>query len=126
MKLKYIRIIILMLIVLVCFAFKFGPDFLAKSYITLSKEQLRSGIYDEEFQYHQFSDKSHITFCVEHGCCSGNGYYDAVVIRTSEGTEYESRNNYCGYEGFWHEVVHASSNLEDLDSLLMSTGYTKN
>lgn len=62
---------------------------------------------------------------LEHSCCTGAGF-DAVALRTSEGTIYHSRKNYCGEEGF-HAVMDEIEleSLVDLDSYLLANGYTK-
>ena len=87
--------------------------------------KLRNGNYNSEYQTKTLSNGDYFAFIVEHSCCSGNGYFDAVAIRTSQGIEYSSKNNYCGYEGFWGEVAGRVNTLEELDHLLLESGFTK-
>jgi hypothetical protein len=73
----------------------------------------------------KLSGAESFTALLEHSCCTGAGF-NAVALRTSEGTIYHSRNNYCGEEGF-HAVIDGIEleSLVDLDSYLLANGYTK-
>jgi hypothetical protein len=87
--------------------------------------KLRGGDYDKEYQYRSLPGGEYFTFIVQHSCCSGNGRFDAVAIRTSLGVEYSSTNNYCGYEGFHSEIAGKPRNLDELDKILLQNGFTK-
>lgn len=62
---------------------------------------------------------------LEHDCCSGAGF-DAVAIRTSDGQEFFAKKNYCGLEGFSHELeADADKDLAHFTSFLSAQGYQK-
>lgn len=62
---------------------------------------------------------------LEHSCCSGAGF-DAVALQSSTGITYHSRNNYCGEEGFHHEMsARIYQSFADLDTFLLANGYTR-
>ncbi|MEP2776438.1 MAG: hypothetical protein ABJM75_13300 [Luteolibacter sp.] len=71
------------------------------------------------------ADNESFRALIEHSCCSGAGF-NAVALRTSDGTIYHSRNNYCGEEGFYAEMTETElKSLADLDDFLLANGYTK-
>lgn len=62
---------------------------------------------------------------IEHSCCTGAGF-DAVVLQSSDGSLYRSRNNYCGEEGFHAALTESKiGSLPELESYLLAHGYTK-
>jgi hypothetical protein len=62
---------------------------------------------------------------LEHACCSGAGF-DAVAVRTSDGQEYMSDENFCGLEGFRYklDLDHIKS-IPDFTAFLEQRGYKK-
>ena len=62
---------------------------------------------------------------LEHDCCTGAGF-DAVAIRTSDGQEFFAKKNYCGIEGFSHELgAESVKDLAHFKSFLNTQGYQK-
>ena len=62
---------------------------------------------------------------LEHACCTGAGF-DAVAIRTSDGEEFISKQNYCGIEGFNGELKEeATKDLPHFKAFLTARGYKK-
>lgn len=60
---------------------------------------------------------------LEHSCCSGAGF-DAVAVRTSDGQEFYSKNNYCGLGGFFFELEEAAvQDLPRFTAFLRAHGY---
>jgi hypothetical protein len=62
-------------------------------------EQLRGGNQSSPVAMIEFEEGGSASVILEHSCCSGAGF-DAVAVRTSDGQEFVSNNNYCGLEGF--------------------------
>jgi hypothetical protein len=96
-----------------------------RKFIDQAFVQLNGGVGDEHIRTIELESGEGFQVILEHACCSGAGF-DAVAIKTSDGVEYCSNNNYCGLEGFYHEVMsHESKNLEQFKSYLESSGYQK-
>ncbi len=84
-------------------------------------DQLRGGNQGIPMVTIGFEDGGSASVILEHSCCSGAGF-DAVAVRTSDGQEFVSNNNYCGLEGFdWG----SKESLVKFGAFLEQNGYKK-
>jgi hypothetical protein len=85
--------------------------------------QLRGGSGTEPVAVIDLGSGESASVILEHGCCSGGGF-DAVAIRTSDGSEFHSTLNYCGLEDFRFAVeAEATAGLAAFKSFLTRQGY---
>ena len=85
--------------------------------------QLRGGGGTEPVAVIDLGSGESASVILEHGCCSGGGF-DAVAIRTSDGSEFHSTLNYCGLEGFRFAVeAEATGDLAAFKRFLIRQGY---
>ncbi len=87
--------------------------------------QLAGGRGSEPVATIQLESGETASVILEHGCCSGAGF-DAVAVRTSDGEEYASWNNYCGLNAFEFSLKDdAWTSLAEFKSFLSANGFTK-
>ena len=99
---RFIRFLFLgsfLLVVSTAVILGYGQVSRERNFYDQAFEQLRGGKNSSPMTTTHFEKGGSASVILEHSCCSGAGF-DAVAVRTSDGQEFVSSNNYCGLEGF--------------------------